>query len=320
MHTSLILPERPDLDGLQNAWLDEKKGRSGSERTRGAYARTLDSYLAELRQHGLDWNDAGMAGQIATMIQGWAGVGARKKSVSAATYNHRTSIVSSFYEYAARRGLVGFNPANLVARRVGEPSNYAEPLQPGEIRARLAAIDRSNLIGMRDYAVLVVGLFTGRRVSEIANLAWCDVQFSAETATLHFRRTKGGKEKRDQLPARVAEPLREYLDGARAALVDAEVEYDEQAPIWLGFSPRLPLQPAGRSAIAGICERWLFTRQTHTLRHSFALMMQTAGATVYDIQASLGHANAITTEVYLKTRIERPANKYAGQLADMLDL
>jgi integrase/recombinase XerD len=318
MNHQLQLQTRHEPQGLIDAWLDEKQNRSGSDATLRAYRDTFGSFLAELALFGLAVD--GPADQIALIIQSWAGRG-RKGRVAASTFNQRLSIVSSFYEYARRHGANDLvNPAERVSRRRGEAENYAEPLAAPEIRARLAAIDRTNLIGKRDYAILIVGLATGRRVSELAGLARCDVQVSGESCTLHFRNMKGGKQRRDLLQPRFAAALRDYMDAAQQALEEADREIADDAPIWIGFSPRDPLAPAGRAAIAGVCERWLHTSQTHTLRHSFALMMKNAGASIYEIQEMLGHANASTTDRYLRTRVQSPANPHADSLADELGL
>lgn len=302
------------------AWLDEKKERSGSAATLSAYESTFKAFVAVLAQLGLAYDDAAAAGAIATAIQGWAGQ-SKKGKVAPATYNQRVAIVSSFYEYARRHGMITMdNPAARVSRRRGESTGYAEPRSASSLRACLAEIDRTTLIGKRDYAILIVGLATGRRVGELASLARCDVRFSEETTTIHFRVMKGGKERRDKIPARIAFALSEYMEAAEAALRDAKLPCDDSTPVWLGLSNRDRFGAAGRRAIAGVCDRWLHTRQTHTLRHSFALMMQEAGATVFEIQACLGHAHATTTDLYLRRRVQSPANPHGENLADRLGL
>jgi len=317
-------PIAHDLQGALKGWLDEKEHRSGSQKTLSAYRDTFASFLAVLGNACIDYDDEEMIGAIANVIQSWAGK-SRKGGVAASTFNVRVSIVSSFYEYARRHGYLSIgNPAMRVSRRRNEATHYAEPRAAEELRARLDAIDRSNLIGMRDYAILVVGLATGRRVGELAGLAHGDVQVFGESTILHFRNMKGGKTHRDKLSARVALPLHAYLDAARKALLDEGHLYTPETPIWLGFSPRDRSHDrygvAGRYAIAGVCKRWLYTSQTHTLRHSFALMMKNAGATVFEIQASLGHESAATTDLYLRQRIQQPDNPHAESLADVLGL
>lgn len=60
------------------------------------------------------------------------------------------------------------NPIARVDRRPVQGYAGATPLPYLEVKARLATIDRATLVGTRDYALLVVGLQTGRRLSKLA--------------------------------------------------------------------------------------------------------------------------------------------------------
>ena len=89
--------------------------------------------------------------------------------VSPATYNQRLAILSSFYGYARRQGLLtGENPIGRVERRPVHLYGDASALAYKEVKNNLAAIDRSQPVGKRDYALLSVALQTGRRLSELA--------------------------------------------------------------------------------------------------------------------------------------------------------
>src|SRR5689334_15507883 len=112
MNSDLTLRKRPDLAQMVNAWLDEKEGRSGSAATRFDYQTTFAAFVIALERVGLAFDDAANMDALILCIQGWAGQG-RKGKVTAATYNHRVSIVSSFYEYARRARLLTMdNPAS----------------------------------------------------------------------------------------------------------------------------------------------------------------------------------------------------------------
>jgi integrase/recombinase XerC len=88
------------------------------------------------------------------------------------THNQRLAILSSFYTFAERRGLVaGGNPIRLVDRRPVQAYASAEPLSAAIVEQRVRAIDRTTLLGKRDYALLAVFLQTGGRLFEVAALA-----------------------------------------------------------------------------------------------------------------------------------------------------
>src|SRR5258706_7798488 len=101
---------------------------------------------------------------------------------------------------------------------------------------------------------------------------------------------------RDKLTKPVIEALREYLAFAQ---LEGYILTSEE-PIWLSFARNdsrggsLSIQ-----SLANICEKRLGTSKFHTLRHTFAHMMEDAGAKVSDIQARLGHSSIQTTGIYL---------------------
>src|SRR5882762_5386938 len=94
------------LDQCIAAWLDAKKGRSGSEKTYTAYKDGLTEFRAMLTSTGRDLNaDASI---IAPLAQGWAQMSKREvETVSPSTYNQRLAILSSFYRYAIKHEVLG---------------------------------------------------------------------------------------------------------------------------------------------------------------------------------------------------------------------
>ena len=118
-------PTAHDLEDAIKGWLDEKEHRSGSKKTLSAYRDTFSSFLGALSSAGIAYDDDDRIGEIASVIQSWAGV-SRKGGVAASTFNVRVSIVSSFYEYARRHGYLAIgNPAMRVSRRRAEATHYA---------------------------------------------------------------------------------------------------------------------------------------------------------------------------------------------------
>jgi len=86
--------------------------------------------------------------------------------VSPATYNQRLAVLSSFYRYAKKLGLLtGENPIDRVARRGVQAYASAVPIDKAALRQRLKAIARTDGAGQRDYAMLAIYVNTGRRLS-----------------------------------------------------------------------------------------------------------------------------------------------------------
>ena len=187
------------------AWLDAKGKRTGSSKTSKAYRETLASFRAALQRAELDLDSETRA--VALAAQVWASrrepSASREEEVSPATFNQRLAILSSFYTYADRHDLLaGENPIRKVERRPVQAYANVTALSVETVRQALKVIDRGEVAGLRDYALLAVALHTGRRLSELAALQWKDVQNQASAVTLTFRRAKGGK----VMPARSPVP------------------------------------------------------------------------------------------------------------------
>lgn len=288
-------PSSPALETAIAAWLDAKGGRSSSTKTRRAYTDAITDFRTLLRQAGQDLD--GLAELVALAAQGWAGQG----QPAPATYNQRLAILSSFYQFAQARGLLAVaNPIARVERRPVQAYAEARALDAGDVRERLAAIDRANLEGQRDYAVLLVALTTGRRLAEVAALVWGDVEVRGAQATIHVRRGKGGKRFSDTLARPVAEALLGYLAAAHGPL--------------RGLGRDVPLWGVSARTLQRICERHLGTGRFHALRHTFAHELEAAGAKVSEIQAKLGHSSLATTGRYLAA-LNSAENPYADDLA-----
>ena len=301
-----LMPVTATLDVVIAVWLDAKAHRSGSAKTRRAYTDTLQAFRAALQGAYLDVD--GDPHAVALAAQGWAG----RDAPAPTTYNQRLAILSSFYSFARKCGLLaGENPIALIERRRVEAYAAAEPIPEGDVKWKLRQIDRADLTGQRDYALLAVFIQTGRRLSEVAGLRWGDVRVTDGRVTLHFRRAKGGKVMADTLPVAVGKALLAWLHGFYGlALGDLVGE----APVWVSLARNSRGRSLSTRSIATICEQRLGVSQVHALRHTFARTMEDAGAKVSDIQARLGHSSLATTGRYLAA-LKRAENIHADELA-----
>jgi len=222
-----------------------------------------------------------------------------ERGVSVRTRNARLTAIRSVFHFAAYR-----NPehAGLIQRVLAIPPKRTDKtlvtyLTEEEMEALLAAPDRSTRIGRRDHTLLVLGLETGLRVSELTGLTCSAVQLGTGA---HVRcHGKGRKER--------ITPLRRET---RAML-----------QTWLaerGGAPRDPLFPGpkggklSRDAVRRLVERHVAAAargcpslaakdiSPHTLRHSCAMNLLRHGVDTATIALWLGHEDVRTTYgVYL---------------------
>jgi site-specific recombinase XerD len=305
--------ERPTLDQCISLWIARKTRRTDSEQTRRAYKRVITQFRAALHEASLELtSDARI---VALAADGWANTGQDGTSVSSATYNQRLAILSSFYRYAMTWEFCMSNPIDLIERKPTAHPNAAMPMEAGEIAAHLQAIDRSTIDGRRDFALLSIGVTTGHRVNELAAMRWRDITVG-QKITVIWPHCKGNKVEHSALSSNTAKALIAHLRDFYGEQLE---RIKPDSPIWVSQSNNNRGGPISDQAIADICKQWLGTSKVHMLRHSFAIAMEDAGASVAEISERLGHSDVKVTSIYLK-RIRSARNPYASKLEEMFGI
>lgn len=318
-------PFRPTLDQQVAAWLHTKKQRSMSKHTLICYSRQMQSFRGVLQQAGLDLD--GDPGLIAVLAEGWASrpifndlyhsVASIKRykkiesqTMSAGTFNNRISSISSFYEFAIVHDWFTRNPMKKIDARPGSGQGYAHHMEASDIQRCLQRIDRSSLVGKRDFAILLLALGTGRRLAEFSGVKWGDLKFDSHGRVIvAFPHCKGGKAMEDLLEPEVLDAILEYLHMLYGT--DDLGSLPPETPLWVRL--RGERKQLGGNGVRQIWIKWLGTSKVHSSRHSFAIAMLRVGAGLDDIASRLGHSNASTTAIYLK-RAGSAENKYGAKL------
>lgn len=128
-----------------------------------------------------------------------------------ATYYRRFLLLSKFLRWVSQRE--GVRDPFLDLEPPPKPRQERDWLTPEEFRRLLDAAGRPerNLPGLaeRDRLTLLALVTTGLRRSELCALEWRDLELDGRKRSLLVRRGKGGKSRRQPLPAGVARELRE---------------------------------------------------------------------------------------------------------------
>jgi integrase/recombinase XerC len=300
------------------AWLDAKSNKSGSVKTSAIYREYLAGFRAFLNQQAYDLNSDPQV--IATLAQAWCGHSLRGKKVAPATFNQRRAVLSSFYAFAKKRGVLSSNPLELVDGLTTQEYRSARPLNKETVGKALINIPRESLSGARDYALLSILLTTGRRVNELVSLQVSDLAQEGDTLIITWRRTKGGKTMQDEIQPHIARVLIRYLeDWYKVSFSQIAQTYHADAPVWVCLGNRDKGKPLTNVGVSLICKKYLGTSKVHATRHTFAHLMEEAGAKVSEIQAKLGHNNLQTTGRYLAA-LNSAKNEHADKVAAMLKI
>lgn len=251
------------------------------------------------------------------------GLGLRPNTVYA-----RVCFLSSFFEWAMReaahRGQIGSNPARLALPKA--PKAYqtesVKAWTDEELRAIVRAVGekaaKGDLVGKRDYALLLFYLTTGMRREEVISLRGGQVKVEEDCITLTGKVKGGdyvGREVRDPL---LREALVDYLSSAGRL---SSLKTD--SPLWTRHD-RAGRPGAALSSHAFVKNLKRYAREAgvgevhlHQTRHSFARIVAEETGSITDTQDALGHRNAATTRVYVQriaVRRDKHSDKITGRL------
>ena len=213
------------------------------------------------------------------------------------TRNARLGAIHSLYRFAALR-----HPehAQTLARVMAIPTkryqrNTVCYLQLDEIKALLAAPDRSDWLGRRDHALLLVSIQTGVRVSELGGLRVGDTSLATGA---HVRVIgKGRKERSTTLTAETVTILRAWLKERQGQPAEPLFPTRQGRPLTRHAVGKLLAKHA--AAAAADCPSLKRKRVTpHTLRHTNAMLLRAGGVDIATIALWLGHESTQTTHIY----------------------
>lgn len=250
----------------------------------------------------------------------------RNKGQSPSTIYGKASRLSAFYKWAIEQGLIKYhNPVVAVRPKAPKPysSESTQALTDDEVRALLSVTRnraRTDIVGKRDYAMLLFYLLTGMRRSEVCHLRWGDLTLSEKAITIRVR-VKGGDRVNVELRERSArEALFDYLRADNR--LDVITDND---PLWIAYD--FAKEVGGRSpgtmltSHAFVHNLKSYARQAgignihlHQTRHTVAARVADADG-IKAAQEQLGHRSEQTTRVYVQ-RISIRRDKFSSMLAE----
>lgn len=273
--------------------------RDASPHTLRNYSADITAFLGYLQSispsYELKYVDRAIVRSYLTELQ----VGQRSKT----TRQRKLSALKSFFRYLTREGHLDHNVLAAVRGPKGE-QHLPGFLDTEEVVRLVEAPDRSNLLGLRDRAILELLYSTGIRVSELVGLNLEDVDLVGEVVKV---RGKGKKQRIAPMGRYAAVALSDYLNSP-----DRRRGNGPRDAVFLNRSGgRLTTRSVARCVVK-------YVRQTalkigvspHTLRHTFATHLLNAGADLRSIQELLGHKSLATTVIYTHVSTEKMQQVY----------
>ncbi len=277
--------------------------------------RSVGSFFDFIKKHPADITPVDVRGWLKML---------EERGLRASTVYQHVCLLSSFYTWVMRDSELGFiirsNPAKLA--RPKAPKAYqtesTKSLSDEEMRALISVVKQKaqsgDIVGKRDYAILLLFIATGMRRAEVLSLRGRDVQLD-KTLVL-TNRVKGGtyigREVSDTL---VKESLIDYLTIANrmsALLTDA--------PLWTRHdNAGLSGAPLTSHCYARNLKRYARVAgiegfHMHRTRHTFARIVAEETGSIMATQDALDHKNPSTTRVYVQ-RIAVKRDQYSERIS-----
>lgn len=219
---------------------------------------------------------------------------AHKRKTVASTVGH----LRDFLAWGSRQGAAWGELASSLPK-VKVVRNEALPYlwSPDEVRAVLAAIDRSSAIGKRDYAMILLVARLGLRTTDLRMLEFSAIDWRAKTLTVVQHKT--GVPLKLPLLDDVGWAIVDYLrngrpeTGSKLVFVKHRYPFDE-----IGATGAINCRLYRYAAMAGIEFPPGRPHSMHSFRSSLARAMVGRGTPLPAVSQVLGHADTRTTMDY----------------------
>ncbi len=296
------MAEKSEIDNLKRQFLEYL------EIERGSALRTIenyDHYLTKIFAHMKAEKVSDITDDSIREFRLWLNrqPTRMKETVSKKTQNFYLIALRVFLKYLSKRDIKAISPDRIELARLS--SHQLELITPAELNRILTAPKGDGLKELRDRAILEFLFSTGLRVGEICSLSR-DINIDSDELSV---RGKGGKVRVVFISEEARKAVKSYLkarkDMAEGLFVrldpdktpkNGQKENKRYTGKDHGSLDRQSIERIVRhyATVAGVGKRVT----PHTLRHLFATDLLTNGADIRSVQAMLGHANIMTTQIY----------------------
>jgi site-specific recombinase XerD len=262
---------------------DTLQGKNYSPHSMKAYLSDLQHFLAWLQTRRVDWDIPYRIERLD--IVGFINALAAQK-LSAVTRKRKLASIRGFLKFLKENQIIFGNPADTIEGPIREERDPAILLKT-EYKALLQVAGEHP----RDFAIVMLFLQTGLRVSELVNLKLSDVDVASREITV--RQGKGRKDRVVPLVGQALSALKAYL-----AVRDPGSDYEQvflarngtsMDPRTVRYRIHKYYQEAGIRKKASV----------HTLRHTFATHQIHNGLKINQLKEVLGHRQMETTYKYV---------------------
>ena len=187
--------------------------------------------------------------------------------------------------------------------KIGTQTKIPSIWEKEEVLKLLAAIDRGNPSGKRDYAIILLVARLGIRVGDVNNLKFENIDWSKNS--ISFVQKKTHSPVCLPLLRDVGWAIIDYVQNGRPQ-IDSPYIFLTHVPPFKNYSDNNHLHSTIEKylILTDIQNRPAKKRGMHSLRHTLANQLQENRETLHTISSALGHSSPDSASAYVKTDIE----------------
>ncbi len=209
------------------------------------------------------------------------------KKLKARSIYRMIESVRQYYKFLISENIITTDPTvYLTVPKI--PINLPDVLNKQEVDKLLNSINDEDDLSIRNRAMLELLYATGLRVSELINIKFADININEK-----FVRIMGKGKKERLIP--FGDTAKLYIKRYLKIRKDKNTETVFLTRLGKGISRVEFWRQLKNIAVkAGLIQKV----KPHTLRHSFATHLLSAGADIRFVQEMLGHSSISTTQIY----------------------
>jgi len=265
-----------------------------SENTTKSYERDLK----KLNSFLVDLNVSGYSEISSETCSAWIGNLYSQNNNPRSIQRHLSS-AKGFFRFLKKNNLIQSSPFELVTAPKSS-SNLPDVLSPEDVE-QLLNFKPSNMIEIRDMAIVELMYSSGLRVSETVNINLND--FEEDKSFLRVL-GKGSKTRLVPMGRYAVNAINEWL-------IEREKILNNTDALFLNAKgTRLTVRSVQLRLKKMAIKQGLPPIHPHMLRHSFATHMLESSGDLRTIQELLGHSSLSTTQIYTKLDYQHLAKIY----------
>jgi integrase/recombinase XerD len=212
--------------------------------------------------------------------------------LSIQTTNARLRFLKTFYNFLFKEELVNINPPEQV-KFIKEDERIFQPLNEEEIQRLLNVPDTSQYPQFRDKCIMYLLYDTGLRIKEAISLSVDDIDINGRRIILPPEKAKGRKSRIIPLSGLVIKMLIELI-------TENQTHFDNRR-LFLNWYGEPMVEDTFRRNLNRYVKKAGITKPftCHDFRRQSITEMLASGASLFAVQAIVGHSQISTTKKYV---------------------